>query len=227
LKKFLLGLVLVISIQSIAQVRLSVGTDVAVAYNFSPEQRFFAFGQTVEFNFHFNKKETLYSWISFFAPASFKNNFTATAKSSGTIPPSINYEVKGKWRTNEFSIGWKHYFRGNFDSDRFWNFYGLAGFGLVSIDVENSFNPAIDTSLYNIQPAPLPGNDDVKRLTVDLGLGVERTIGGSNVYFFGDLRTWLPTTSYPSAYLHNNKNVPLPIIASAGIRVLFTSNNNY
>jgi hypothetical protein len=218
--KYLLGIVLFLHLQGAAQLRFSVGTDVSIIHNFSPKQQYSAFGQTVETNLHFNQKESLYGWIAYFAQGSFKNSFTATAKSSSTVPASINYKVKGKWRTNEFSVGWKHYFRGNFDSEYFWNFYGTAGFGLMIGKVENSFDQVIDTSVYDVPPAPVPGNGQFTRLTLDLGLGIERSVGG-NVYLYGNLRTWLPTTNYPSAYLHSNENVPLPLIFSAGIRVLF------
>jgi hypothetical protein len=66
----------------------------------------------------------------------------------------------------------------------------------------------------------LAGTDKIYRLSLDLGLGLEYPISGS-FYLYGDLRTWLPTSDYPSPYLHNNKNVPLPAIVSLGLRIPF------
>ena len=84
--------------------------------------------------------------------------------------------------------------------------------------VENTFSTPVDTSLYN---APtLAGSSEIYRLTIDFGTGVEFPIGG-NFFLYGDLRTWIPTSDYPSPYLHNNKNVPLPFMISGGMRILF------
>ena len=85
---------------------------------------------------------------------------------------------------------------------------------------ENIFSRSVDTALYNLPPAPVPGINTFYRLTIDLGMGTEFPIGG-DFFLYGDLRTWLASTDYPSPYLHNNKNVPLPIMISAGMRILF------
>ena len=84
--------------------------------------------------------------------------------------------------------------------------------------VENVFTPAIDTSLYT---APtLAGSSEFYRLTIDIGGGIEFPIGG-NFFLYSDIRTWIPTTDYPSPYLHNDKNVPLPFMIIGGMRILF------
>jgi hypothetical protein len=227
LKKLFLGVVLLASIHTMAQLRISINSDVAIMRNFSPQQKFWTFGQTVGGNFHFTKKQSAYAWINYYLTGRFKNQFIASAKAAATLPSIIPYEVEGKWRSNEVSLGWKHYFKGSFDAEEGWNVYGTAGFGLMFVKVENIFTPVVDTSLYTIQPAPVEGTSQFKRLTFDLGLGIERPVGG-NVYLFGDIRTWIPSSDYPSAYLHNNKNVPAPLIISAGIRILFGyGDNNY
>ena len=186
--------------------------------NFSPKQKFWSLGQTIQFNFHFNSKQSAYAWITYYTPGKFGNNFTATSKSSAVTPLAIPFKASERWRNNEISIGWKHYFKGSYDAETGYNIYSTAGFGLMFTKVENVFMPAIDTSLYNTPT--LPGNSEFYRLTIDLGAGVEFPIGG-NFFLYSDVRTWLPTTDYPSPYLHSNKNVPLPFMISGGMRILF------
>ena len=188
--------------------------------NFSPKQKFWAIGQTIVSNFHFTKKESAYALFGYYSTGSFKNDFIATARSATTTPSLIVYNVEGKWRSQQVSMGWKHYFKGACDTETGFNVYGAAGFGLMFVRIENSFTPKVDTSAYDIQPAPLEGTNQFKRLTFDLGLGMEYPFAG-NMYLYGELRTWLRSSNYPSAYLHSNKNVPLPIIISGGIRILF------
>lgn len=201
-----------------AQIRLSVAPDLSVMRNFSPKQKFWSLGQTLQFNFHFNSKQSAYAWIAYYTPGKFKNNFTATSRSSGTIPSTIPFKASAKWRSNEVSLGWKHYFKGSFNAEGGYNIYSLAGFGLMFTKVENIFSSAIDTSLYNTPT--LEGNSEFYRLTIDLGAGVEFPIGG-NFFLYGDVRTWISTSDYPSPYLHNNKNVPLPFMIGGGMRILF------
>jgi len=186
--------------------------------NFSPKQKFWALGETIQFNFHFNQRQSAYVWITYYTPGRFRNNFTATAKSLGTSPSSIPFTASAKWRNNEMSVGWKHYFKGSFDAEAGYNIYSIAGFGLMFTKVGNTFSTAIDTSLYNTPT--LRGNSEFYRLTIDLGAGVEFPIGG-NFFLYGDVRSWIPTSDYPSPYLHNNKNVPLPFMISGGMRILF------
>jgi hypothetical protein len=218
LKKLVAIFLLLSCIYSHAQVRISVAPDLSLMRNFSPKQEFWSLGQTVQFNFHFSAKESGYAWITYYTPGKFKNNFTATAKSSTTSPFTIPFTASAKWRNNEVSLGWKHYFQGSYDTEAGYNIYGLAGFGLMFTKVENIFSPAIDTSLYTTPT--LAGNSEFKRLTIDLGAGVEFPIGG-NFFLYSDVRTWIPTTNYPSPYLHNNENVPLPFMISGGMRILF------
>lgn len=192
--------------------------DLSLMRNFSPKQKFWSLGQTVQFNFHFTPKQTVYAWLTYYTPGKFKNNFTANAKSSATSPATVPFIAAARWRNNEVSFGWKHFFKGSYDAETGYNLYSIAGFGLMFTKVENNFTPSIDTSRYT---APtLAGNSEFYRLTIDLGVGVEYPIGG-NFFLYGDIRTWLPTTDYPSPYLHNNKNVPRPLMLSGGLRILF------
>lgn len=187
--------------------------------NFSPHQKFFAIGQTIKPTFHLAKKDGVYAWLNYYGEGRFDNNFTATARSSQTVPQAKAFKVTGRWLSNEVSVGWSHYFKGAYDNESSWNLYTMAGFGLMFAKVENIFRPAIDTATYFLA-SPLPGVSTFRRLTVDLGLGLEYP-ASSNFFFYGDVRTWIASSSYPSPYLHSNKNVPLPITLSVGIRVLF------
>lgn len=218
MRNILVFLFLFCSVGSYAQIRFSVAPDLSLMRNFSPKQKFWALGETVQFNFHFNKKETGYAWISYYTPGKFSNRFVATAKLANTSPSAIPFKASAKWRNNEVSLGWKHYFRGSFDAATGWNWYSIAGFGLMFTKVENVFTPSVDTSLYNTPM--LPGHSEFYRLTLDLGTGVEFPIGG-NFFLYSDARTWIPTSDYPSPYLHSNKNVPLPFMISGGMRILF------
>ena len=204
-----------------AQIQVSIASDASLMRNLSPKQEFWAFGQTIQGNFHFTRKETGYLWIAYYTPGKFKNTYTAFEKLVGTNPPQIPYTVSGRWLPRQVSLGWKHYFKGSFDADGSWNLYGIAGFGLMVSTVQNTFNTTIDTSVYNIPSSPVSGNGSFKRLTFDLGLGAEYPIG-ADIYLYGDIRTWLPASdNNPSPYFHNGKNVPLPLMINAGIRILF------
>jgi len=201
-----------------AQTGFSFASDLSVMRNLSPDQKFWSVGQTVQFNFHFNQKQTVYALISYYMPGKFNNDFTATAKLPTTTPSAIQFKATEKWRNNEVSIGWKHYFKGGFDAQTNYSLYGIAGFGLMFTKVENVFSTPIDTSLYTTPT--VAGNSKFYRLTFDLGGGVEYPVGGS-FFVYTDVRTWVPTSDYPSPYLHSNKNVPLPFLFSVGMRILF------
>ena len=77
-----------------------------------------------------------------------------------------------------------------------------------------------DTSVYQLTPTPVAGNDEFKRLTLDLAAGIEYPFA-YGFFLYGDIRTSLPASSYPSPYFHDRKQVPLPVTLNAGIRILF------
>ena len=202
------------------QVRFSIATDLAVLRNLSPDQHFWSVGQTVQGDFHLSARETFFAGLCYFGTGNFRNNFVATATSPLTFPATQTYTVGGGWRMREFSLGWKHYFKGSFDAEDAWNLYGLAAFGLVFTAAQNDLLTPMDTSVYRPQPAPMLGIGAWKRLTMDLGLGFEYPLGG-NFCVYGETKIWLHTSDYPSPYLHRNERVPLPVLLKGGIRILF------
>lgn len=219
MKQFLIIFLSCSFLSTNAQVAASLATDVTVLRNFSPDQKFWAFGQSIRGDFHFSKKETGYAALVYYSPGTFHNTFIANARSPFTSPSKVAYYVASEWRMREVSIGWKHYFRGSYYEEKSWNVYGLAGFGLVFTKTRNTFKP-VDSALYDAPKAPVLGDGEFKRLTLDLGLGGEIPLGG-NFFAYGEVKTWLRASDYPSPYLHNNKNVPLPAIVCAGLRILF------
>lgn len=202
-----------------AQPVFSIATDATILRSLSPQQHFFAVGQTVTGNIHFTKKETLYAWVAYYTNGKFKNSATAIANSITTNPQTIHYTVYSKLRYRQISVGWKHYFRGSYNEEMNWNLYGLAGFGLLLGSAENTYNTFIDTLQYTTLLHPLPGAGSFKRLTFDIGVGNEIPLSTS-IYLYTELRSWLPASDYPSPYLINNSKVPLSLILCGGLRVL-------
>lgn len=188
--------------------------------NFSPRQKFWAIGHTVSGDLHFNDKETGYVWLSYFSPGKFSNRFYATAKSPATTPAVVPFNAKGRLEFREISLGWLHYFKGSYRETKGWSLFGRAGFGLKFSKAENVFEPGVDTVDYQLPAFPVEGQHQFNRLVFDLGLGAEIPLGG-NFYAYGEARTWLPASSYPSPVLHNNKNVPFPLIVGVGLRIFF------
>jgi hypothetical protein len=220
MKRTLLAIGILISFSVAAQVQFSLATGLSGLRNFSPQQKFWAVGQTLQANAHFSLKQTAYFWLDYYTEGRFKNKFTATTKALLTIPQQLSYTANGRLTYRQISLGLKHYFRGAFNAEAGYNIYGLAGFGLLFAQVGNSNSVAIDTSLY--QTPVVEGEGSFRKLTFDLGIGGEVPIGG-NFFLFADGRTWLPASSNTVAYLHSQKNVPLPFMVSAGMRILFSS----
>ena len=217
-KKIIFFLVLACSDHYVnAQAAFSVGTDLSLLHDFTKNQQFTAFGQTVQLNFHFTKKQSLYAWISYYTNGKYQNDLTALPKFLSTTPPSVSYTSFSRIGYRQISVGWKHYFKETFESEGPYAIYGLAGFGLLFGRAENTFNKTIDTSKYRVPQ--LPGSATFRRLTFDVGLGVEAPIG-TGFYFYGELRTWLPASDYPSPYLYNS-DAPRVVLLNAGLRLLF------
>ena len=215
---FFVGLFLIHA--SFAQIRFSFSTGASLLRNFSPQQKFWAFGQGVQADFHVSKKETVYALANYHTVGKFTNTFTATAKASSTSPEQIKYAVTGKWKFRQVSLGWKHYLKGFFDEEADWNLYGAAGFGLLFASAENYLATPLDTMLYSPVEAPALGKDGFKRLTLDIAIGMEYPLG-PGFFAYGDLSTSLPASDYPSPLFHNQNHVPRPLMLSAGIRILF------
>ena len=218
MKNFILLLFVGLSINAWSQAEFSLATDLSVLRNLNKGQEFWTIGQTVKGNFHFTDKTAAYVWLSYYGKASFRTPATAEAKSPFTNPQSINYSVRSSLRYRQISVGAKRYFKGTYRSDDL-NIYGYAGFGLMLGKVDNVFRTAIDTSRYAIAP-PVQGSGKFNRLTFDVGLGTEYPVA-TDIYLYSELRSWIPSSGYPSDYLRNNKNVPSIVALNIGARLLF------
>jgi hypothetical protein len=196
----------------------SVATDLSAQRNFRKDQRFWAIGQTIQAHFHITPKEGVYIWFIYYSNGKFKNNLVANAKSPSTVPQQLDYVNNARMRLKQFSLGWKKYFMGAFDSERNLNAYFFAGFGLLLGRIENDHSISIDTAHYSVPV--LSGKANFKRLTIDPGIGIEHSIGGE-MYVYGETRLWIPTTNYPSNFLFVNENAPLTVMFNLGMRVLF------
>ncbi len=197
--------------------KFSLATDLGLQRSFKKEQQFWSFGHTVQGQFHVDRKDAAYLWISYYMQGKFNNQLTANAKSANTTPQQVNYTNNAAMSFKQFSVGWKKYFKGSFDNDK-WNLYGYAGFGLVFGNVTNIHSVPIDTGLYKVPVRS--GSARFKRLTADLGLGYELHLGAA-IYFYNEARVWIPTSDYPSKYIFVNSHAPLVGMFNAGIRVLF------
>lgn len=203
-----------------AAAQFSVATDGSLLRNLNKQQKFWAFGQTVQVNFYpAGEKNAVYAWVSYYTTGKFKNNFTAVAKEPLTTPQQIFYSAHTDLRYRHLSLGWKHYFKGAYNSENIWNIYGYSGFGLLLGKAANAFNIVIDSTLYKIQQ-PIEGSSAFKRLTLDIGVGTEFPLGTA-VFIYTEARTWIPTTHYPSDYLYkSNYNIPAIVAINLGLRVL-------
>jgi hypothetical protein len=199
-------------------VRFSLASDVDLLRSFKKDQRYWSIGQTVQFHFNFTPTDGAYAWIAYYTKGKFSNNVNATAKSATTIPQTLGYRNNAALLFKHISLGWKKYLKGRIDTEKTWNIYSYAGFGLMLGRVDNVHPVPVDTSIYS---APvLPGKAYFKRLTLDVGLGTERNVG-ADIYLYFEGRALIPTTDYPSQYLFVNENAPFTAVVNAGLRILF------
>ncbi|HET6994177.1 MAG TPA: hypothetical protein VFI06_04295 [Chitinophagaceae bacterium] len=198
--------------------KFSFATDASVMRSFKQDQRYWAFGQTVNFHFHFSPRDGAYAWVCYYANGRFANLVTADAKSPSTIPQQLDYVNQAQMRFNHVSVGWKHYLKGAFDIETGWSLYGYAGFGLMFGRAQNIQSTLVDSSLYSVPV--LAGEGRFKRLTLDVGLGAEVPVG-ADIYIYFEGRTLIPTTDYPSPYLFVNQNAPFTASVNLGLRLLF------
>jgi hypothetical protein len=199
------------------QTKVSLASDASILRSFKKEQQYWAIGQTVSLHFNFTPKEGAYAWLSYYSNGNFSNALTATAKTPATAPQAVNYNNKAQLRFKHISLGWKKYLKGDCTSEKGWNLYGYAGFGLMLGAVTNIHSAGIDTAIY-VVPV-LSGKANYKRLTADLGLGAEIPIG-ADVFFYTEARALVPTSDYPSKYLFINKKAPFTAAFNLGIRIL-------
>jgi hypothetical protein len=66
----------------------------------------------------------------------------------------------------------------------------------------------------------LSGTASFKRLTFDLGLGIEKPVG-ADVFLYLEGRVHVPTSGYPSKHILVNNNAPLTATVNTGLRILF------
>lgn len=215
---FLLIIVLTSITVHAQQPQFSLNIDAGILRSFKKGQQFWAPGQTTWANFHLSPKNGAYAFFNYYINGRFTNSLVATAKDPATTPQEIGYTNKVKFQFSHISIGWKRYLAGNYLRDYKWNAYAYAGLGLMMGRIENANNRAIDTTKY-IEPV-LSGNGKFKRLTIDPGIGFERSIGG-DIYFYVEARSLIPVTSYPSPYLLVNKYAPLNASLHIGLRIFF------
>lgn len=187
--------------------------------NFTRGQKFGAIGQTVQGQIHLTKKQSLYAWLVYYNTGKFSNSYTATAKQPATTPAQLRYSVNGGLRLREISLGWKRHIKGAYDDEEQWNVYGMAGFGLLFIKAENSYSPSPDTALYKLPATPVQGSGSFNKLTLDLGVGAERPLGGQ-MFLYLDLRTALPLSHFQSPFLHTDAAFPKAFSLSFGLRLL-------
>lgn len=220
LKRFTILTLLAVSTSIIysQNMRFSLATDLGLQRNFQNEQQYWAIGHAVNANFHLTPKEGIQVSFSYFSNGKFNNAVTATAKDVSTTPQRINYTNNARMRFRLLSIGYKKYILGNCETEKGWNLYGAAGFGLLMGRVINTHSVAIDTSIYHVPVRS--GEANFKRLTIDLGLGWEKPLGG-DFYFYTEARTFIPASDYPSKYIFVNKNAPFTGSLHAGLRIIF------
>ncbi len=201
-----------------AQQAFSLATDLSLLRNFSKDQQFTTVGQTIQANFHLTPKESVYAWVSYYVNGKYDNELLATAKDPFSGPDVQYYKSSSKLGFSQFSLGWKHFLKGNYANEN-WNLYGTAGFGLLTGRVENTHDPVIDTSVFFIPNKSIAGVGKFRRLTFDVAIGSEINLA-TGLYLYAELKSWLPISNYPSRYLLNN-SVPQVLMLNGGVRILF------
>ncbi len=201
-----------------AQPGFSLITDVSLLHNASKGARFTTIGQTIGAQFHSTKKTGAYVHVSYYVNGSYRNNSVATSKDTGSAVIFLPFSSRSRLGYRGLSLGYKQFLRGSFDNEESWNVYATAGFGLLSGSIENVFDRVIDSSIYVI-PGVAVGSGRFTRLTFDVALGAEKAMA-AGFFLYGEVRTWLQASSYPSPYLQNN-NVPNVLLLNGGVRILF------
>ena len=108
LKKFV-SLLLFISIGVLLHAQYSsISTDISVLHSFTKGSKFWAFGQTVQGQYHFNEKTTAYAWVSYYTAGHFKNQLTALGKDSIANPQQLDLTASSTLRYRQISLGFRH-----------------------------------------------------------------------------------------------------------------------
>jgi len=203
-----------------AQIRYSLTTDISAMRNFDGKQPFTVPGQSVGLQWHPDKRYSLYSYFTYHGHGRYLNNLQANAKQPSTQPQVINFANRSEMRLHHLSVGVKKWLNGSFRNTEQLTLYLTGGFGLIMGKAFNTFNVAVDTSLYTIQDNIVSGSGDFKRLSLDLSAGLEYPMGYA-FFIFSEARVMIPTTSYPSNYLLKNNNAPFLGSLNIGVRIIF------
>ena len=205
--------------QARAQTRVSMSSDFNLQRSLKKGQKYWAVGQTVTVQFNATPVDAAYAWVAYFSNGRFGNALIADAKSPVTTPSTIPYESATKMRYKHISLGWKHYYIGTAVADsRKFGLYSMTGLGLMLGLVQNAQSVVLDTMQYHLPV--LPGKENFKRLTLDLGIGGEVAMG-ADLYFYAELKAVLPLTDAPNRYILDNKYTPYTAMAALGFRILF------
>lgn len=199
--------------------RGSVAADFMVFHNFSKNQRYWGIAQNIRGEWKSPAMRfPLYAAVSYTNRAKFKNELEATAIDPLTTPQSFPYTNRARIRHTVISLGIKPYFKGAWDAENGYNIYGTAGLGVLMGQVHNTQSTPINTTLYHVPVRR--GTKHFSRLTLDLGIGAEWPVGG-DLFLYGEGKTYIPVSTYPSDYLLNSHYNPLTVYACIGARVLF------
>lgn len=201
-----------------AQPIFSLSSDFNLQRSLKKDQDYWAVGQAVTLQYNFSAKDGATVALSYFSNGRFTDPLVAVAKDPLTLPAVIPYENFAKMRFKHFSLGWKHYLVGSATMERGPGIYTHAGLGVLLGLVQNTHSVTLDTATYMVPV--LAGKENFKRLTLDLGLGMEYPLG-ADLYLYGELKTILPLTDYPSPYILDNKYTPYTAMAAIGFRLLF------
>ncbi len=197
---------------------MSLGTEFLVQRNFSSGQEFWTIGQSIRGEWKMGRGPALYAGLSYFSAGKFTNGLEAPAKDPATLPQRVAFDNNGRLRFTEISLGLKPYILGKWDAEERWSVYGITGLGLLMGRVDNVQSTNIDTALYSLPV--LPGRGRFGRLTLDLGLGIEVPMGG-DLFIFSETKSFIPISTYPSAYLLDPGYTPLTLNMGLGVRVIF------
>ncbi len=212
--------ILILSVLSLTRIhsQFSLATDFNLQRSFKENQRYWAVGQTVYLHYQLSHRNGAFGSFVYYSNGRFENELQATAKGPITTPQQITYISRTKMSFKEIVFGWKHYFAGSASDEHGLNLYSLLGLGLIFGHVENLHSMPIDTSVYYVPV--LQGNRNFKRLTLDLGAGVEIPLG-AEIYLYTELKAPIPITYFPSRYLLVSKYAPLTTSLSLGFRIFF------
>ena len=159
---FIIAIISALSI-SAQPPQFSIATDIGLQRSFKKEQQFYAFGHTVQVQFHLAEKDGVYFWLSYYTNGKFSNNVIATAKSPLTIPQQLPYQNRAVMSFRQFSVGWKKFLKGHYMIETGWNLYSYAGFGPFPANdiLQAHFVPGRDLYIEAMNLASSPNETEI------------------------------------------------------------------